>query len=132
MRRTLCVLLALTFAGSTGIGNPHLHLEVRLDNDRVINPALAGVAVADTMAPQIFGIAVWQGNHLAITTPEAIDKGCVETPVKNEFNLSMAETEPEPQLQDRQGQQPESLVQHGHLSPEHQLAEHRRAENQRI
>ena len=80
----------LTFAGSTGIGNPHLHLEVRLDNDRVINPVLAGVVVTDTIAPQIFGIAVWQGNHLAITTPEAIDKGCVETPVKNEFNLSMA------------------------------------------
>ena len=33
---------------------------------------------------------MWQGNHLAVTTPEAIDKGCVETPVKNEFNLSMA------------------------------------------
>ena len=80
----------LTFSGSTGIGNPHLHLEVRLDNDRVINPVLAGVVISDTMAPQIFGIAVWQGNHLAVTTPEAIDKGCVETPVKNEFNLNMA------------------------------------------
>lgn len=80
----------LTFSGSTGIGNPHLHLEVRLDNDRVINPALAGVVVADTMAPQIFGVAVWQGNHLAITNPEALDKGCVETPVKNEFKLDMA------------------------------------------
>ncbi|WP_298768033.1 M23 family metallopeptidase [uncultured Fibrobacter sp.] len=80
----------LTFAGSTGIGNPHLHLEVRLDNDRLLNPVLAGVSIADTIAPQIFGIAVWQGNHLAITTPEAIDKGCVETPVKNEYNLDIA------------------------------------------
>ena len=80
----------LTFAGSTGIGNPHLHIEVRLDNDRIVNPKLAGVAVSDTLAPQVFGIAVWQGNHLAITSPEAIDKGCVETPVKNEFNLDMA------------------------------------------
>ena len=80
----------LTFSGSTGIGNPHLHLEVRLDNDRIINPALAGVAITDSIAPQIFGIAVWQGNHLAITSAEAIDKGCVETPVKNEFNLDMA------------------------------------------
>lgn len=80
----------LTFAGSTGIGNPHLHLETRLDNDRIVNPVLAGVTIADTMAPQIFGIAVWQGNHLSVTTPEAIDKGCVETPVKNEFNLDIA------------------------------------------
>ena len=80
----------LSFSGSTGIGNPHLHLEVRLDKDRVINPVLAGVVTADTIAPQIFGIAVWQGNHLAITSPEAIDKGCVETPVKNEFNLDIA------------------------------------------
>ena len=80
----------LTFSGSTGIGNPHLHLEVRLDNDRVINPALAGVVISDTMAPQVFGIAVWQGNHLAVTIPDAINKGCVETPVKNEFNLNMA------------------------------------------
>ena len=80
----------LTFSGSTGIGNPHLHLEVRLDNDRIVNPVQAGVVISDTLAPQIFGVAVWQGNHMAMTNPEALNKGCVETPVKNEFNLSMA------------------------------------------
>lgn len=80
----------LTFSGSTGIGNPHLHLEVRLDADKILNPVLANVAVSDTIAPQVFGIAIWQGNNLAVTPPDAIDKHCVVTPVKNEFNLDMA------------------------------------------
>ena len=80
----------LTFAGSTGIGNPHLHLEIRRTKDDIISPCHAGVKCLDTIAPQIFGIAVWQGNDIALTTDEALREGCVETPVKNEFNLSMA------------------------------------------
>ena len=80
----------LSFAGSTGIGNPHLHLEIRLDKDRIINPAVTGVTLSDTIAPQIFGVAVWQGNEMAITSEEAFSKGCAVTPVKNEFPLSMA------------------------------------------
>ena len=80
----------LTFSGSTGIGNPHLHLEVRLNKDDVISPCQAGVKCLDTIAPQIFGVAVWQNNDLALTTDDALREGCIETPVKNEFNLSMA------------------------------------------
>jgi murein DD-endopeptidase MepM/ murein hydrolase activator NlpD len=80
----------LTFAGSTGIGNPHLHLEVRLNKDDITSPCQLGVKCLDTIAPQIFGVAVWQGNELALTTDEALRNGCAETPVKNEFNLSMA------------------------------------------
>lgn len=80
----------LTFAGSTGIGNPHLHLEVRLDNDRVVSPCKDGVLCLDTIAPQIFGAAVWQGNELAVTSNEAINKGCVITPVKNEYPVNVA------------------------------------------
>lgn len=80
----------LTFSGSSGIGNPHLHLEVRLDNDRVINPRLMNTVVSDSIAPQVFGAAVWQDNELAFTSAEAINKGCVVTPVKNEFKLNMA------------------------------------------
>lgn len=80
----------LTFSGSTGIGNPHLHLEVRLNKDEITSPCQLGVKCLDTIAPQIFGVAVWQGNELALTTDEALRSGCVETPVKNEFNLSMA------------------------------------------
>lgn len=80
----------LTFSGSSGIGNPHLHLEVRLDKDRVISPCKIGVLCTDTIAPQIFAGAVWQGHELAITSAEAIDEGCMITPVKNEFNLTLA------------------------------------------
>lgn len=80
----------LTFSGSTGIGNPHLHLEVRLNKDIVVSPCQVGVKCLDSIAPQIFGVAVWQGNELSLTTDEALRNGCVETPVKNEFNLSMA------------------------------------------
>ena len=80
----------LTYSGSTGIGNPHLHLEVRLNKDEIISPCHLGVKCLDTIAPQIFGVAVWQGNNLSLTTDQALRNGCVETPVKNEFNLSMA------------------------------------------
>lgn len=80
----------LTYSGSTGIGNPHLHVEVRLDKDRVMNPALANIDFKDSIAPQVFGAAVWQDNELAFTAPEAIDKGCIVTPVKNEFKLNLA------------------------------------------
>ena len=80
----------LTYSGSTGIGNPHLHLEVRLNKDDVTSPCQLGVKCLDTIAPQIFGVAVWQGNNIALTTDDALREGCVEAPVKNEFNLSMA------------------------------------------
>lgn len=80
----------LSFSGSTGIGNPHLHLEVRLDNDRVISPCAEGVLCLDTIAPQVFGLAVWQGNELAVTNDAALSKGCAVTPVKNEFPVFMA------------------------------------------
>lgn len=80
----------LTYSGSTGIGNPHLHLEVRLNKDEIISPCQLGVKCLDTIAPQIFGVAVWQGNNLSLTTDQALRNGCIETPVKNEFNLSMA------------------------------------------
>ena len=80
----------LTYSGSTGIGNPHLHLEVRLNKDEIVSPCQLGVKCLDTIAPQIFGVAVWQGNNLSLTTDQALRNGCVETPVKNEFNLSMA------------------------------------------
>lgn len=80
----------LTFAGSTGIGNPHLHLEVRLDNDRIINPRLMNTEVSDSIAPQVLAAAVWQGNEMAFTSQEALNKGCVVTPVKNEFALNLA------------------------------------------
>lgn len=80
----------LTYAGSSGIGNPHLHLEVRLDNDRVVNPRIFDTDASDTIAPQVLGAALWQGNELSLTSAEAIDKGCIVSPIKNEFNVNLA------------------------------------------
>lgn len=80
----------LTFSGSSGIGNPHLHVETRLGKNLVINPVLSGTEVADTIPPQIFGAAVWQNNDIAFTGAEAIRNECIETPVKNEFKLNLA------------------------------------------
>ena len=70
----------LTFSGSTGIGNPHLHLEIRQGKNNVISPCGIGVYCGDTLNPQIFGMAVWQKDDLSITSTEALDKGCVEYP----------------------------------------------------
>ena len=70
----------LTFSGSTGIGNPHLHLEIRQGKNNVISPCGIGVYCGDTLDPQIFGMAVWQKDDLSVTSPEALDKGCVEYP----------------------------------------------------
>lgn len=80
----------LTYAGSSGIGNPHLHLEVRLDNDRVVNPRIFDTDASDTIAPQVLGAALWQGNELSLTSAEAIDKGCIVSPIRNEFNVNLA------------------------------------------
>lgn len=70
----------LTFSGSTGIGNPHLHLEIRQGKNNVISPCGIGVYCGDTLDPQIFGMAVWQKDDLSVTSPKALDKGCVEYP----------------------------------------------------
>lgn len=75
----------LTFAGSTGIGNPHLHLEVRLGENKVISPCGLGIHCSDSIAPQIFAAATWFQNDIVFTSAEAIDKGCVETPIQNTF-----------------------------------------------
>jgi murein DD-endopeptidase MepM/ murein hydrolase activator NlpD len=42
---------------SGGVGQPHLHLEVRR-GDMALNPLLAGASVEDTIAPEITGITI--------------------------------------------------------------------------
>jgi hypothetical protein len=42
---------------SGGVGQPHLHLEIRR-GDMAINPLLAGASVEDTTAPEITGITI--------------------------------------------------------------------------
>lgn len=75
----------LTFAGSTGIGNPHLHLEVRTADNKGLSPCKEGALCLDTIAPQIFAAAVTYKDDVAFTSTEALDKGCIATPIKNTF-----------------------------------------------
>lgn len=44
--------------GSTGIGPPHLHFELRSPHNDAINPKLAGIHVADRVSPVFSGLAV--------------------------------------------------------------------------
>lgn len=75
----------LTFAGSTGIGNPHLHLELKMNDQKVLSPCGHNVLCADTIAPQVFAAAALYKNEVSFTSKEALDMGCVETPIKNTF-----------------------------------------------
>lgn len=75
----------LTFAGSTGIGNPHLHLEMRTADNRGLSPCTHGVLCTDTIAPQVFAAAVMYKNDVAFTSQEALDAGCIETPIQNTY-----------------------------------------------
>ncbi len=46
------------WTGSTGVGPPHLHFELRSPEGRPFNPKLAGVHIDDTIPPQFSGLAV--------------------------------------------------------------------------
>ena len=46
------------WTGSTGVGPPHLHFELRTPDGRPFNPLLAGVRIDDTIPPQFSSIAV--------------------------------------------------------------------------
>ncbi len=48
----------IAFTGSTGIGPPHLHFELRTPDERPFNPLLANVRIKDTTPPRISGMAV--------------------------------------------------------------------------
>jgi hypothetical protein len=48
----------IAFSGDTGIGPPHLHFELRTPSNNPFNPLLAGVRVADKVAPRITGISI--------------------------------------------------------------------------
>ena len=46
------------WTGSTGVGPPHLHFELRTPEGRPFNPKLAGVYIEDTIPPQFSGLSV--------------------------------------------------------------------------
>lgn len=75
----------LTFTGSSGIGAPHLHLEVRTADNKGLSPCGQGVLCLDTIAPQIFGAAAWFKNDVSFTSADVLAKGCLETPIKDIF-----------------------------------------------
>lgn len=80
----------LTFAGSTGIGNPHLHLELKASETKLLSPCGHNVQCADSIAPQILGAAAMYKNDVSFTSQEALDEGCLETPIKNTFENDAA------------------------------------------
>lgn len=46
------------WTGSTGVGPPHLHFELRSPEGRPFNPLLAGLRIVDTIPPQFSGLVV--------------------------------------------------------------------------
>lgn len=48
----------IAYSGSSGIGPPHLHFELRTPNQEPFNPLLANIPVKDTTPPRISGIAI--------------------------------------------------------------------------
>ncbi len=71
----------LAFSGSSGIGNPHLHLEIRKDKNKIISPCSFGVSCGDSIAPQILAVAVWNEKELKISSGNSLQKGCIEKPL---------------------------------------------------
>lgn len=73
----------IAYSGSTGIGNPHLHMEMRDASNQVVeNPCERAVACTDTLPPMLMGAAVWDaapGNaQVSITSADELAKGCLE------------------------------------------------------
>lgn len=69
----------IAFTGSSGIGNPHLHLELRL-GEKIVNPCRNGTLCLDTLDPLILGAAVFKGESVALTGEEGLKAGCLELP----------------------------------------------------
>ena len=53
------------WSGESGAGPPHLHLELRDDNNVAINPLLHGFSIADTVAPTLQRVAITPHGHKA-------------------------------------------------------------------
>lgn len=75
----------LSFAGSSGIGNPHLHLEMRPTSDDVISPCHNGAVCGDTLEPLILGAYTWNETEEAFTSEDALKNRCLALPSKGGF-----------------------------------------------
>lgn len=78
----------ISFTGSSGIGNPHLHLEIRL-GDKVVNPCRNGTWCADTLDPFILGAATFRGEAVALSGESDLKAGCVEIPSGDNYGDSV-------------------------------------------
>lgn len=70
----------LAYSGSTGIGEPHLHVETRISKDKIVSPCQNGVQCLDTLAPLILGAAAWRKTQVVLTDEESLKNGCLATP----------------------------------------------------
>lgn len=69
----------VSFTGSSGIGNPHLHLELR-PGTKIVNPCHNGTLCKDTLDPLILGTASFRGEAVRLTGEDALKSGCLEVP----------------------------------------------------
>ena len=77
----------LAFSGSTGIGNPHLHLEIRTEKNQVLSPCKNNVLCHDTLAPFLLAAAAFSDTLLKTTNEAALKEGCLERP-ETPFHLA--------------------------------------------
>lgn len=70
----------LSFAGSSGIGNPHLHLELREGPYGLYSPCQSGVACSDTIPPFVFACATWDKRNFKLTSLSQKNNQCLERP----------------------------------------------------
>ncbi len=60
----------VAFAGKTGIGNPHLHVERRDADGHALSPVEIGLIATDSIAPQILAVAALkEGVPLSVAVP---------------------------------------------------------------
>ncbi|MDP2960615.1 MAG: M23 family metallopeptidase [candidate division Zixibacteria bacterium] len=46
------------YSGETGTGDPHLHFEIRDENNRPLNPLTSGISIQDTISPVLQNIGI--------------------------------------------------------------------------
>lgn len=74
----------LAFSGSSGIGNPHLHLEMREGMYKLHSPCQNNVACADSIAPFVFAGATWNNHEVKTSLFQSENNFCLEKPISGD------------------------------------------------